>query len=233
MTTTTKPKLETELATRMFGAPIDASPGQTRRVMQSIAGQWAGGTAGVIDPAPWIELQEWLAGADHTVVIPFLHHVEAAIPPDAARLRRDFGALATLIASHAMLRQTGRARDPNGNIVATVEDYAAVRDLVADIVAEGVGASVQKQVRDVVAAMPALGGSTRTIMAKEIADHLGWHKTTVEPYIEQAIENGWLKDLRKNLGAPRELMMGAPLTAEREVLPTAEVVRAAITNPAP
>ena len=35
-------------------------------------------------------------------------------------------------------------------MVATVEDYAAVRDLIADLVAEGIEATVKPEIREVV-----------------------------------------------------------------------------------
>ena len=57
----------------------------------------------------------------------------------AVRLRRDFSSLLALVATHAMLHQLNRERDDQGRIVATVEDYGVVRDLVADVITEGVG----------------------------------------------------------------------------------------------
>ena len=49
---------------------------------------------------------------------------------------RDFGALLTLIRSHALLHQASRSRDQNGRVVATLDDYAVVHDLVADLLAD-------------------------------------------------------------------------------------------------
>ena len=72
------------------------------------------------------------------------------------RLRRDFGSVLALIRAHAVLHQASRERDADGRIIATLDDYAVVRDLVADIIAEGVGATVSPAVRETVLAVGAL-----------------------------------------------------------------------------
>jgi hypothetical protein len=64
------------------------------------------------------------------------------VPPVAVRLRRDFEALLNLIRAHAVLHRATRETDQDGRVVATVEDYARVRELVADLVSEGVEAAV-------------------------------------------------------------------------------------------
>ena len=52
----------------------------------------------------------------------------------AVKLRRDFGAVRNLIRAHAIFQPASRQRDAEGRIVATLEDYAAIRDLVADLI---------------------------------------------------------------------------------------------------
>jgi hypothetical protein len=76
-------------------------------------------------------LQEWLAGANHKVVIPYAERLAKMIPPVSVRLRRDFKAILYLIKSHAILHQTSREQDDRGWIIATIEDYKAVWDLAA------------------------------------------------------------------------------------------------------
>jgi hypothetical protein len=58
-------------------------------------------------------------------------------------------ALLGLIQTHAILHQAHRERDDRGRVVATLDDYAAVYELTADLVAAGVGASVSPTVREV------------------------------------------------------------------------------------
>jgi hypothetical protein len=57
------------------------------------------------------------------------------VPPVAVRLRRDFRLLLSLIEAHALLHRERRDRDEQGRIVATRDDYATVRELVADLFA--------------------------------------------------------------------------------------------------
>ena len=58
-----------------------------------------------------------------------------------------------LICAHALLHQAMRQKDEVGRIIATTEDYAAVRELVGDLVAAGVDATVRPEVRETVAAV--------------------------------------------------------------------------------
>jgi hypothetical protein len=55
-----------------------------------------------------------------------------------------------------MLHQATRERDDRDRIVATLQDYAVVRELVADLVSEGIEATVLKSVREAVHAVARL-----------------------------------------------------------------------------
>ncbi len=49
-----------------------------------------------------------------------------------------------LIRAHALLHQASRQRDASGRIVATLDDYRVVRDLIADLVSDAAGATVAR-----------------------------------------------------------------------------------------
>jgi hypothetical protein len=66
-------------------------------------------------------------------------------------LRRDFGSLLALIRAHALLHQATREHDAKGRIVASLDDYAVVRELIADVISEGVEKTVKPEVREIVA----------------------------------------------------------------------------------
>lgn len=108
------------------------SPAQTQAVLLA----HATGAPDSPDLRSWHELQAWLAKRTPTVVIPYLVTLARNIPAVAVRLRRDFPAVTALIKAHALLHQLHRERDASGAIVATIEDYAVVRALVADLVAD-------------------------------------------------------------------------------------------------
>jgi len=128
--TTTAVKLHPENETRLLSLSVTDTQDQTKAVMAALAEE-----AGDAEPnlEPWHALQVWLEGAEACVTIPYAKALAFLVPPIAVRLRRDFGALLNLIRAHAHLHQASRERDAEGRIVATIEDYAAVRDLVASV----------------------------------------------------------------------------------------------------
>jgi hypothetical protein len=152
--TTTAVKLHAENETRLLSLTVTDTQDQTRAVMAALAEE-----VGEDGPSlePWHALQVWLEGAKHCVSIPYAKILADLIPPVAVRLRRDFGALLNLIRAHALLHQASRNRDAEGRIIATIEqDYAAVRELVVDLVGEGVEATVPATVRETVEAVKRL-----------------------------------------------------------------------------
>jgi hypothetical protein len=133
ITTTTLVGLHPENETRLLSVTVKDSPEQTAEILVSIAAEKTNAT----DFAPWHALQAWLAGGERRVTIPYGGQLASMIPPMAVRLRRDFGMLCTLIKAHAFLHQASRERDSQGRIMATIDDYTAVRELVADLISEG------------------------------------------------------------------------------------------------
>ena len=139
--TTTAHRLDLEIETRMFSIPIDDTRDQTARVIRAAARAFEtkanASPEEAVDLDQWHAFQTWLEGADHQVVIPYAAKFTELIPPVAVRLRRDIPAILRLIEAHAMLHQASRERDEQGRIVATLEDYAVVYELTADLVSDG------------------------------------------------------------------------------------------------
>ena len=142
------------------------------------------------------------------------------MPPVAVRLRRDFKTVLTLIRAHALLHQATRQKDDDGNIVATLDDYAAVRDLVADLVAEGVDATVRPEVRETVEAVGRLiDGGMVEVRQTDLRSALKLDKSVISRRVAAALDGGFLKNLEDRKGRPARLVLGDPLPANREVLP--------------
>jgi hypothetical protein len=139
--TTTAVKLHPENETRLLSLTVTDTQEQTRAVMGALAEE--AGEAG-LDLEAWHALQGWLESAEHGVSIPYAKRLAELIPPVAVRLRRDFGALLNLIRAHALLHQATRERVAEERIVATVEDYAVVRELVADLVSEVIDSGAKR-----------------------------------------------------------------------------------------
>jgi hypothetical protein len=120
---------------------------RSRAIILLAIAEGAGREGDLVD---WHAFQSWLELAEHRVAIPYLKELAQTVPPVAVRLRRDFRAIQKLIEVNAILHQTNRERDEEGRIIANLDDYTEVRNLVADLVAEGTGAGVSDIVRETV-----------------------------------------------------------------------------------
>jgi len=146
------------------------------------------------------------------------------VPPIAVRLRRDFSTLCTLIKAHAFLHQASRQRDPQGQIVATIEDYAAVRELVADLISEVVNASVSATMRETVQAVAGLqpSDSLQGVSLTKLMQVPGLDKNVVSRRVQAAEAKGYLVNLEDGKGKPARLTIGEPLPEDVQVLPPPE-----------
>jgi hypothetical protein len=226
--TTTAVKLHPENETRLLSLTVTDTQDQTRAVMAALAEE-----AGEAGPnfEPWHALQVWLESAEHRVFIPNAKILADLIPPVAVRLRRDFGALLNLIRAHAVLHQASRDRDAEGYIIATIEeDYAVVRELVADLVSEGIEVTVPATVRETVGAVKRLreASSGEPVSVVELARELKLDRSAVSRRVRNAKDRGYLRDLEENLRKPSRLVLGDDLPEDLQILPTPEDMRASM-----
>lgn len=215
--TTTATQLHGENETRLISLPTNDSADQTRSVLLKLAE----GAPPAIDFGEWHRLQDWLAGAEHRVFIPYARYLAEQIPPVAVRLRRDFKSILRLIETHAILHQHSRDRDGDGRIMATEADYLVVRDLVADLIAEGVGATVPPSVQEAVEAVRDLDLAGEGVTVKAVADRLKLDRSATQRRIQAARERGYLVNLEDKRGRPARYIPGDALPDEVELLPRA------------
>jgi len=227
--TTTAVKLHPENETRLLSLTVTDTQEQTRAVMAALAEE-VGEAAP--DLATWHALQAWLESAEHRVWIPYARKLAELIPPVAVRLRRDFGALLNLIRAHALLHQATRERDVEGRIVATIEDYAAVRELVADLVSEGIEATVPATVRETVEALKRLREDSdgAPVTVTDLAREMKLDRSAVSRRMRNAKDRGYLRDLEENSRKPSRLIPGDELPDDLKILPEPEDVRAGVTE---
>jgi hypothetical protein len=218
--TTTEVKLHPENETRLLSLTITDTPEQTAKIILSLAEKSPGDN---IDFTPWHSLQEWLERSEHRVVIPYATNLARAIPPLAVRLRRDFTTVLTLIRAHAILHQVGREKGGDSSIVASIEDYAVVRGLVVDSLAEGIGATVSTSVRETVGAVEKLiqEGSEYSTIA-QVAQALNLDRSATSRRVNAAIEKGYLANIEEKKGKPKRIIIGDLLPEEIAVLPPPE-----------
>lgn len=229
ITTTTWASLHPENETRMLSVTIRDDAAQTRGVFTALAERANGHNSGSPDLRQWRALQRWLELAgEREVTIPYAMALAEKAKPAAVRLRRDFGKLLTLIKAHALLHQASRGRDDQGRIVATLEDYAAVYNLVADLMAEGVGATVSPTVRETVEAVRVLYAEKKEpVTLAELAKRLGLDRSTANRRVLVARELGHVVNLEERWGKPSRLAPGDPLPEETPILPAPEALEEA------
>jgi hypothetical protein len=225
LTTTTSLSLHGENETRMFSLPSNDTKAQTRAVLLSSASDDGGQEPDLSD---WHAYQRWLATANHQVTIPFAACIAWQIPPVAVRLRRDWNGVRALIRAHAMMHQLNRQTDDQGRIIATLDDYRAIRSLVADLVAEGVGTTVPDSVRETVELVQALtvkadagdeppcpDGAT----VAKIASLLKLERSAATRRLHSARDRGYLVNQEDKKGRPARYVTGDPLPADVVLLP--------------
>jgi hypothetical protein len=216
--TTTAVKLHPENETRLLSLNVTDTQEQTRAVLLALANE---GSEPETDLEEWRALQEWLGFAECRVTIPYRRELAGKVPPLAVRLRRDFAALLNLIRAHAILHRASRERDTEGRIVATLEDYAVVRELVSDLVSEGIGATVPPEVRETVEAVERLyARSKEEVMNSEVARELELDKSTASRRVQRAEGLGYLRNLENRQDKPKRLVPANPLPDDTDILPT-------------
>jgi hypothetical protein len=217
--TTTALKLHPENETRLLSLTVKDTPEQTKAILLALARDNEG--APDVDFRRWHAFQRCLEAGERRVLVPFAERLADLVPPMAVRLRRDFRLLLTLIKAHALIHREQRGRDDRGQIVATLRDYALIRELVADLFAEGVDATVKPETRQTVAAVHAL--STRLckdeVSLSEITTELQLDKSAASRRVKDAAEHGYLTNAETRSGKPARIRVGDPLPAHVEILP--------------
>jgi hypothetical protein len=223
--TTTASSVDVELETRCLSFLTDDTPEQTRRVFEVLA-ELEDEDELDVDFDRWHQLQRWIAAGECRVRIPFVRGLAVLMPDGATRLRRDFVSMLCLVRAHAVLHQATRKRDERGRIVATLADYAAVRELLDELVAEAVDATVSAATRETVQAARDLldedGG--KHVSVKKIADRLGIGKSATYDRVRRATAAGFLANLAKKDERGWKVALGAELPSGGSFLPSPEEV---------
>lgn len=214
--TTTAVNLHSENETRMLSLQTNDSTAQTAAVLMALAE----GTSAAFDYRPWHALQDWLHGQDNRVLIPFAKYLAENIPPVAVRLRRDFGAVLSLIKAHAVLHQASRARDDAGRILATDADYQAVRGLVLDVISQGVGATVSETIRETVGAVGTLAAQhPEGVPATAVGRQLGLDKSTAYRRLAAAASASFVVNQEERRGRAGRYVLGELIPDDQVLLP--------------
>jgi winged helix-turn-helix DNA-binding protein len=117
----------------------------------------------------------------------------------SVRLRRDFTQLLVAIRTHALLHRT-RRDSGGGSIIATIEDdYGAVRELMADLLATASELKLRQAVAETVRAVEMVAKRAdqddEGAKVREIADQLGLDRTVAHRRLKAAEEAGFIVNL--------------------------------------
>jgi hypothetical protein len=220
ITTTTRDRLHAENETRYLSLTVTDTREQTRRVFRALAHERTKQPS----RRRWHALQAWIEGAEHRVIIPFASSLAEKMGDVAVRLRRDFSVVLSLIKAHAILHQASREKDAEGRIVATLADYARIRELVSGLIAEGVEATVPKTIRETVEAVENVidGWGKDYATNKAVAEELEIDKAAASRRVRSAIGRGYLENLEESRGKPARLVLGEKMPEDQAILPAPE-----------
>lgn len=232
--TTTAAAVDPEMETRCLSVLTDDTVEQTRRVFQTLAAL-EDEVESAVDFEAWRQLQEWIASHRETrAVVPFVHALAELMPTGGTRLRRDFVTLICLVRAHAILHRATREQDEYGRLIATVEeDYKPVRELVAEVIAEGVEAGVSQAMRETVEAVTALiEEGAEHVSPAALTRRLGIGRSAAYDRIRRALMRGYLVDEATKEERRKKLVVGTPLPGDQDFLPSPEdLVRSSTGHP--
>jgi hypothetical protein len=164
------------------------------------------------------------------VYVPFSRELSGLIKAAAksVRLRRDFGQLLRGIKAHALLHRQHRRRRNNGSIIATVEeDYAAVRKLLADLLATASEMKMRKAVIETVEAVEDLGTGVKV---RAIANKLKLDMSATYRRLQAAEQGGFIVNEEDRPRRPGKYKSTGEQLGSERVLPTVEDLLEAVEN---
>ncbi len=187
------------------------------------------------DIGPFLALQEWLALAgERRVIVPFgeqLAHLMLKPKPPQSRLRRDFKKLVSCVKTMAFLRQCQRERAPGGEVLATIEDYASVRELLLPSFKGAAAESVSGAIRQTVEAIETW---EKNVSETDLVVRRGVSKQTISVHVRAALADEWLRNEGPPWRRPYRLKRGLPLPTEVAPLPEVRELQVAVDGiPAP
>jgi len=217
--TTSTRSLGSQLMTRLFRLEIGDSKEQIGAALETQAALEIEG-AQPLDGA-LVAFQGYLQlKAPLNVIVPFAGELAKAMSKTASapRIQRDFARLLSLIKSTAVIRHHWRQTDKQGRLVATLEDYQTVRELVNDMYVDS-SSGATSGVRALVEAVKALGvGDGGRITNTTLSNPLGIGIMQTSRLAKRAIKQGWLVNREQRKSYPADYAPGEPMP-EVEGLP--------------
>ena len=118
----------------------------------------------------------------------------------------------------------------DGQVIASLEDYRIVRDLVFDLISDAVDTTVPRTMRETVAAVGAEVEIEPETSYSKVARRLNLDKSAGKRRVDAAIAKGYVRNNETGRGKPARLVLGDPLPSDVIVLPTVEAVVARLQD---
>jgi len=212
--TTSTRSLGDQLMTRFFSLEIGDSKEQISAALVTQAALETEGTqcpdAGLVAFQSYFQLK-----APVKVTVPYARELGTAMAKMAAapRILRDFARLMSLIKALALLRHYRRGLDGEGRIVATLADYATVRELVNDMYIDsstGATSDIRKLVEAVIA-LDVSRADSEQITNTTLAKHLDIGIMQATRRAKRALKLGWLVNREQRKYHPANYAPGEPM----------------------
>jgi hypothetical protein len=146
--TTTAPMLHPEDETRFLSLHMDQSSERVRETLLAQARDEISKPSDMhVDR--WHALHEYCFSGVRLAHVPFSEELARMLPIGDHRVFRDFRQVQSLIKAHALLHQQTREIYKE-RVIATLDDYAQVYNLVGEPLSQGLRASVPSHIREVV-----------------------------------------------------------------------------------
>lgn len=164
-----------------------------------------------------------------SVEVPFASALVGSLPVSHHRILRDFPKVISLIKSVALLHEDARDRGSDGQVLANIEDYRTVWELICPTLSQGLEAAVPEGLRRVVEAVEELtsfsiGGSSLpfspAVSQRDIATYLNLDPSVVSRHVHRAIQLDYLIDDNPGQGSPGRIRIGEQSLPSETVLPS-------------
>ena len=222
--TTAVKSLGSQVMTRLFTLEISDNESQIKAALEAQAKLEVEGLKTPDSSLQAFQLYLQLK-APIKVFIPFAKELGEAMKKMAAapRILRDFARLMSLIKSIALIRQRHRQIYSRGQIIASIEDYQTMRELVNEMYIDS-SSGITTEIRQLVEGVIKLNTDRKAgdkITASKVKDYLGISKVAVSRRASKAIKQEWIINQETRKGYPADYIPGEPMP-KTEGLPTLE-----------
>lgn len=215
LTTATR-RLGEQLMTRLFTLEISDDADKVRAALKTQAQIELNGAH---EPdAALIAFQSYLQlRAPFRVYVPFAAALADEIGKSitASRILRDYARLMSLVKAIAVIRHRQRETDGQGRIIAEIEDYVTMRELVNQMYVDsttGAGARVRQVVAKV--AERRAQDKDKFVSVTQLSKELGAPKQSAARYVKVALRAGWLVNHEEGKRKPAKLDIGDTMPDE-------------------